>query len=59
MERSGGNLPQGLSPVLARELPPQTLVDLRKHPSRVGEARRLVLDQLARVPRACGEFVIV
>jgi serine/threonine protein kinase len=43
-----GNLPQGLAAVLARELPPQTLVDLLKHPCCVGEARRLVLDQLAR-----------
>ena len=30
------------------ELPPQTLVDLLKHSLCVGEARRLVLDQLAR-----------
>jgi serine/threonine protein kinase len=29
-------------------LPPQTLVDLLKHPFCVGEPRRLVLDQLAR-----------
>jgi serine/threonine protein kinase/pilus assembly protein TadC len=42
------SLAQGLSAVLARELPPQTLVDLLKHPFCVGEARRLVLDQLAR-----------
>jgi hypothetical protein len=41
-------LKQNLSAVLARELPPQTLVDLLKHPCCVGEARRLVLDQLAR-----------
>jgi hypothetical protein len=33
---------------LARELPPRTPVDLLKHPFCVGEARRLVLDQLAR-----------
>jgi hypothetical protein len=42
------NLPQGLSPVSARELPPQTLVHPLKHPLCVGEPRRLVLDQLAR-----------
>jgi serine/threonine protein kinase len=42
------NLAQGLSAVLARELSPQTLVDLLKHPCCVGEARRQVLDQLAR-----------
>jgi hypothetical protein len=42
------NLPQGPSAVLARDLPPQTLVDLLKHPFGVGEARRLVLAQLAR-----------
>jgi hypothetical protein len=41
-------LGQGLSAVLARELSPQTLVDLLKHPCCVGEPRRLVLDQLAR-----------
>jgi hypothetical protein len=29
-------------------LPPQTLVDLLKHPFCVGEPRRLVLDQLSR-----------
>jgi hypothetical protein len=29
-------------------LPPQALVDLLKHPLCVGEARRLVLDQLQR-----------
>ena len=29
-------------------LPPQTLVDLLKHPLCVGEARRLVLEQLGR-----------
>jgi serine/threonine protein kinase len=40
-------LAKGLSLVLARELPPQMLVDLLKHPCCVGEARRLVLDQLA------------
>jgi hypothetical protein len=34
--------------VSARELPPQTLVDRLKHPCSAGEARRLVLDQLAR-----------
>ena len=39
---------QGLWAALARELSPQTLVDLLKHPCCVGEARRLVLDQLAR-----------
>jgi hypothetical protein len=33
---------------LVRDLPPQTLVDLLKHPFCVGEARRLVLAQLAR-----------
>jgi hypothetical protein len=33
---------------LARELPPQVLVDLLKHSCCVGEARRLVLDALAR-----------
>jgi hypothetical protein len=32
---------------LARALPPQTLVDLLKHPLCVGDARRLVLDELA------------
>ena len=42
------NLAQDLSAVFARELPPQSLVDLLKHPCCVGEARRLVLDQLAR-----------
>jgi hypothetical protein len=30
------------------DLPPQTLVDLVEHPYCVGEARRLVLEQLAR-----------
>jgi hypothetical protein len=33
---------------LARELPPQALVDLLKHPRCAGEARRRVLDQPAR-----------
>jgi hypothetical protein len=42
------SLAQDLSAALARELPPQTLVDLLKHPFCVGKARRLVLDQLAR-----------
>jgi hypothetical protein len=41
-------LAQGLSAVLAREFPPQTLVDLLKHPLCVGQTRRLVLDQLGR-----------
>ena len=41
------SLAQGLAAV-ARELPPQTLVDLLKHPCCVGEPRRLVLDALAR-----------
>jgi hypothetical protein len=41
-------LAQGLSAVLSGELPPQTLVDLLKHPLCVGEARRVVLDALAR-----------
>jgi hypothetical protein len=39
---------QGLSAVLARALPPEVLVDLLKHPCCVSEARRLVLDALAR-----------
>ena len=39
---------QGLSAMLAREMPPQTLFELLQHPCCVGEARRLVLDQLAR-----------
>ena len=42
------DLPQGPSAESARELPPQTLVDLLKHPFCVGEGRRLVLDRLAR-----------
>jgi hypothetical protein len=42
------DLGQALSAVAARGLSPQTLVDLLKHPFCVGEARRLVLDQLAR-----------
>jgi hypothetical protein len=29
-------------------LPPQSLVDLRKHPFCIGHARRVVLDQLQR-----------
>jgi hypothetical protein len=33
---------------LARELPPQTLVEPLKHPFCVGEVRHLVLDQFAR-----------
>ena len=52
-------LADGLSVVLSRvgsttarqhlpPLPPQTLVDLLKQPFCVGEARRLVLDQLSR-----------
>jgi hypothetical protein len=48
-----GRLTQGLSAVLSREdalrpLPAQLLVDLLKHPLFVGEARRVVLEQLAR-----------
>jgi hypothetical protein len=39
---------QDLSAVLARELPPQTLVDLLEHPLCAGVARRLVLDRLGR-----------
>jgi serine/threonine protein kinase len=42
------SLAEGLSAALSRELPPQTLVDLLKHPFCIGEARRLVLDRLAR-----------
>ena len=34
--------------MLARELPPETRVDLLKHALCVGEARRLMLDELAR-----------
>jgi hypothetical protein len=45
-------LVQGLSailrPALAPPLPAQMFVDLLKQPFCVGEARRLVLDQLAR-----------
>ena len=41
---------QGLSAIFGADLPPQTLVDLLQHPCCVGEARRLVLDQLARNP---------
>jgi hypothetical protein len=41
-------VPQALSVVLARELPAQALVDLLKHPCCVGQARRLVLEALAR-----------
>jgi hypothetical protein len=41
-------LSKGLSAVLARDLPPQTLVNLLKHPCCVGAARRLVLDQISR-----------
>jgi hypothetical protein len=33
---------------VAEPLPPQTLIDVLKHPLCVGEARRLVLDQLQR-----------
>jgi tRNA 2-selenouridine synthase SelU len=42
------SLPQALSALFARELPAQALVDLLKHPCCVGEARRLVLEALAR-----------
>jgi hypothetical protein len=41
-------LAQGLAAVLARELPPQMLVDLLKQPFCVGESRRLVLEALGR-----------
>jgi hypothetical protein len=37
-----------LSAVLAREVPPQTLIDRLKHACCVGEFHRLVLDRLAR-----------
>jgi serine/threonine protein kinase/tRNA 2-selenouridine synthase SelU len=44
----GGGNSGDLSAMLARDLPPPTLVELLKHPFCVGDARRLVLDALAR-----------